>query len=374
MNSYRINLQLAKAGKEDVFSDGKYNIAISKAVEYYNQQVKDDILIYKFLCERRNIVLFVNTVKQIDANIWLRKLRGFTMYLLKNTDIDQYVVNTRLWSAVVDEVECSKKILTYNINGCGFSSSMLDKERGLCFNDSYGSYFDLKNKTWDEKKLVEVGYSVDSVKKNLDNIKSAIEIENADYIVLQEYQLQYEDFLNLKGYEIFHSDRYDINKTAANRVRLFIKSVEAKEFKPLEGIIKDCYRSRNVVACINNTKKILIIGVNMPIGGKTLREKNTDKDTWSEVNTTSSKYIMKGYKVVVVGDFNAHYGLKSEYRKEFEVLNKEMIDMVPNNIITFIPGRTTIDHILLSWNQNQSINIKPYVYSDHVMITSMLKL
>ena len=44
-------------------------------------------------------------------------------------------------------------------------------------------------------------------------------------------------------------------KTAANRVRLFIKSIEAREFEPLEGIIKDCYRSRNVVACINHKRK-----------------------------------------------------------------------------------------------------------------------
>ena len=48
--------------------------------------------------------------------------------------------------------------------------------------------------------------------------------------------------------------------------------------------------------------------------------------------------------------------------------------MVPSDIITFIPGRTTIDHILLSWDQEQNTNFKPYKYSDHVMITSVLKL
>ena len=153
------------------------------------------------------------------------------------------------------------------------SSSMLKTESKLFFNDSFGSYFDVTSKTWDEKKLHEVGYSVDDVKENLNNIKRVIENEDADYIVLQEYQLQYQDFLHLKGYEMFHSDRYDSNKTAANRVRLFIKSIEAREFEPLEGIIKDCYRSRNVVACINHKKKILIIGVDMPIGSKNKKEK-----------------------------------------------------------------------------------------------------
>jgi exonuclease III len=374
MYSYRVNLRLAKAGKGDVFSEGKYNTAISNAVRYFNENVKDDISIYKFSCGKRNIVLFINTIKQMDENVWLRKLRGFTMYLLKNTDLDQYVVNTRLWTAVVGNIEYTKKIMTYNINGCGMSSSMLKTESNLGLNDSFGSYFDVTSKTWDEKKLHEVGYSVDDVKENLNNIKRVIENEDADYIVLQEYQLQYQDFLHLKGYEMFHSDRYDSNKTAANRVRLFIKSIEAREFEPLEGIIKDCYRSRNVVACINHKKKILIIGVDMPIGSKNKKEKELNEQTWSEVNATRSDYIGEGYKVIVVGYFNAHNGLKSEYRKKFEDLNEGMVDMVPSDIITFIPGRTTIDHILLSWDQEQNTNFKPYKYSDHVMITSVLKL
>lgn len=366
MKKYKLILGIAKSGEEDIFSDGAYNKNIIEAIDDFNEKYKNEIEIYFYSCEKRSIILYIDTEVKIEETMWLRKLRGFTINLLKKSDLDKYVVNTRLWTSKVEEIVSSIKILSYNINGCGFSDQMLKEDFSNKGTELYGVFY--KEGVWLEDKLKSLEFSKDKIIENTNKIREAIIREEPDIFILQEFQLQYQNLFLFPGYKIFNQhDRYDAKRLAANRVRLYIKEELANEFALIDAVEKTSeYFSKNTIFIKDQKNEVVIIGLHMPLGS------NEAEKHWDYL-LKQIKDLEKKHRVIVVGDLNVHLGETSVFRNKLEELKEIMFEMGPEDIITFIPNKKKLDYILTSWEQQSNMKVNTYNYSDHFMISSMIE-
>lgn len=111
---------------------------------------------------------------------------------------------------------------------------------------------------------------------------------------------------------------------------------------------------------------IQLIGLHMPINPKQEQE---NKQFWETLIQYSSK--KRSDRFMMAGDFNAHIG-SCNYQKQYvDLLAQGYIDVIPDGTVTYFPGKTTLDHILISLGIAMGAgDILPEEYSDHGIIVS----
>lgn len=83
-------------------------------------------------------------------------------------------------------------------------------------------------------------------------------------------------------------------------------------------------------------------------------------------------------KSIILGDFNCHRGEASSHKADLVEMEKHLYDLVKDTDVTYFPGGTTIDHVLISkeLKGNVAANVVPQVVlelSDHAVIIVDIK-
>lgn len=91
--------------------------------------------------------------------------------------------------------------------------------------------------------------------------------------------------------------------------------------------------------------ELRLLGVHAPLESKYRKPEDVQKffdalKIYAKNNTNE--------KLMILGDLNCHKGEKSTHKSDLEEMSEHFPDLVGDTDITYFPGGTTIDHVLIS--------------------------
>lgn len=190
-------------------------------------------------------------------------------------------------------------------------------------------------------------------------------------VFLQEVpKVIYKDFLNAFS-------RYSVIEPVHMREMAFIRTIAItnresgwENIEEAESIFVNDRDYANRIVEIQNGK-VKVMGVHIP---SKYKDKRDGEVFWEKVLQHIEKYA------VAIGDFNAHYNIHkdSKFRDMLNrIENKGYTDLINNDIVTFYPAMTTIDHVFVSESVDKEkckCEVIPKNLSDHAVICADIVL
>lgn len=220
---------------------------------------------------------------------------------------------------------------------------------------------------WKRNKCLELR------KKNMQNIIDFFKIISPDdLIILQEvpFGKNCSDISNIfeSLYANYNIIKPDSDKTNALQCTLAITSSKSNWIKSSVCKMKLDKNKNGFYDYINKFVELTYIPTNTQLLGVHMPCNTT---TWNNLIETISFSDFS----IIIGDFNAHINEHRPHRisKDLPQIDKlGYTDLVGNNVVTYYPAKTTLDHLYIRKSQveliNKELSIIPTTFSDHATI------
>lgn len=216
-------------------------------------------------------------------------------------------------------------------------------------------------------------YNIKSVSEKyfphvIEYIKKFLKTNERGVVFLQEVPMViYKDFLDVfKRYSViepvYEGEGHIRTIAITNNESGWEKIEEAESI-----FAKNKDYSNRIVEIQNENGKVKIMGVHMPLSNGSVK-------FWNEMIKHLQKYT------IVIGDFNAHTNVHrdSEFREMLHTISEKGYgDLVNNDVVTYYPLMTTIDHVFVSEDVDKEKSrciVIPKNFSDHAVICADIVL
>ena len=215
----------------------------------------------------------------------------------------------------------------------------------------------------------KVGKCFEIRKSYIKKIKTFINLNNEnDLAIIQEIPCEY------KIYNFLEKEFNDFIILKPNHLQSYAKQCtiaifsERSNWKRAEERLKYSKNEKGIFDFGNKfvelqLGEITLLGVHMP----------NDKNMWKNLIDTIKD---KNKFSIIIGDFNAHENIHRGMDKISDNLKKirecGYKDLVSNDLVTYYPAMTTIDHLFYQTDRKKlestSLNVIPTNLSDHVCL------
>ena len=244
--------------------------------------------------------------------------------------------------------------------------------------NNFGGPYDTKPKkkdlSWGEYNKVRYEFEQQGLNV-LKSIINAIDIEKPDIVIFQEFDVNSPAGKEVscllaepkRGYkQIFPNGEKEISGNYSITM-MFVRNYE----------IMTC-ESPKVMEyrwCGIKIGDLTIMGVHAPLESDFRKKEDVQKFFYG------LKEYAKNHKyenVIILGDLNCHRGEASSHKNDLVEMEKHLYDLVKDTDVTYFPGGTTIDHVLVSPLLKDKVIVEvktqsEYKLSDHAVIIVEIK-